>query len=95
MYAAVLHEYGAPRFDRFDEPQPSGDAVVVNVTAVALSQFDVVHASGQHVIKPPVLPAVAGNEGMGGCKMDDAFTSLDLLRHMAQWPNGRWCVRRT
>jgi len=65
MYAAVLHEYGAPRIDRFDEPQPTGDAVVVDVTAVALSQFDVVHASGQHVIKPPVLPAVAGNEGIG------------------------------
>jgi NADPH2:quinone reductase len=65
MYAAVLHEYGAPRFDRFDEPQLTGDAVVVNVTAAALSQFDVVHASGQHVIKPPILPAVAGNEGIG------------------------------
>ena len=65
MYAAVLHEYGAPRFDRFHEPQLTGNAVVVNVTAAALSQFDVVHASGQHVIRPQVLPAVAGNEGIG------------------------------
>ena len=51
MYAAVLHEYGAPRFDQFDEPQLTGDAVVVHVTAVALSQFDVVHASGQHAVR--------------------------------------------
>ena len=40
--------------------------MVVQVAAAALSQFDVMHASGQcDVIKPPVLPAVAGNEGIG------------------------------
>jgi NADPH2:quinone reductase len=39
--------------------------VVVNVTAAAISQFDVVHASGKHAIKPPTLPAVVGNEGVG------------------------------
>ena len=65
MDAAVLHAYGAPRFDQFDDPQPTEGAVVVQVAAAALSQFDVMHASGQHVIKPPVLPAVAGNEGIG------------------------------
>jgi NADPH2:quinone reductase len=65
MYAAVLHEHGAPRFDQFEEPQSTDDAVVVHVAAAALSQFDVIHASGQHAIKPPVLPAVACNEGIG------------------------------
>jgi NADPH2:quinone reductase len=65
MYAAVLHEYGAPRFDQFEDPQSTDDAVVVRVVAAALSQFDVIHASGQHVIKPPILPAVAGVEGIG------------------------------
>jgi len=65
MYAAVLHEYGAPRFDQFGERQSTDDAVVVHVAAAALSQFDVIHASGQQAIKPPVLPAVAGNEGIG------------------------------
>src|SRR5215471_244582 len=65
MYAAVLHEYGAPRFDQFDDPQSTAGMVVVNVAAAALSQFDVIHASGLHVIKPPILPAVAGNEGIG------------------------------
>ena len=65
MDAAVLHEYGAPRFDQFADPEPTQGAVVVQVAAAALSQFGVMHASGQHVIKPPLLPAVAGNEGMG------------------------------
>ena len=38
---------------------------MVKVTAAAISQFDIVNASGKHVIKPPTLPAVAGNEGVG------------------------------
>ena len=65
MDAAVLHAYGAPRFDQFDDPQPTEGAVVVQVAAAALSQFDVMHASGQHVIKPPGWRQSRGSRGIG------------------------------
>ena len=45
MHAAVLHEYGAPRFDQFADPEPTQGAVVVQVAAAALSQFGVMHAA--------------------------------------------------
>jgi len=64
MDAAVLHEYGTPRFGAFAEPAADG-AVVVEVGAAAISNFDIVFASGRHYLKPPALPAVAGREGVG------------------------------
>jgi NADPH2:quinone reductase len=65
MEAAVIYEYGAPRFGEFDDPIAGEGTVVVDVDAAAISRFDILFASGRHYLKPATLPAVAGQEGVG------------------------------
>lgn len=64
MRAAVLHEYGTPRYGGFAEPLASDDQVVVEVSAAAVNQFDVLLSSGTFVVKPD-LPYVVGSDGVG------------------------------
>src|SRR5262245_20419298 len=65
MDAAVLNTYGVPQFDQFPDPTPREGMEVVEVLAAALSHFDLLFASGQHILRPVQLPCVAGREGIG------------------------------
>jgi NADPH2:quinone reductase len=64
MRAAVLHEYGTPHYGEFTEPVASEDQVVVEVSAAAVNQFDVLLSSGTFLIKPR-LPYGVGSDGVG------------------------------
>lgn len=65
MDAAILHAYGTPQFGTFDEPVKRAGTEIVNVTAAAISHFDLFLASGQHVLSSAQFPFVAGREGVG------------------------------
>ncbi|EFH82974.1 zinc-binding dehydrogenase [Ktedonobacter racemifer] len=65
MDAAVLHEYGTPQFGTFDDPVKLTGTEIVDVTAAAISHFDLFLASGQHFLSPSQFPFVAGREGVG------------------------------
>jgi len=65
MDAAVLHAYGTPQLGTFDDPVKLKGTEIVDVTAAAISNFDLFFASGQHYLKPSQLPSVAGREGVG------------------------------
>jgi NADPH:quinone reductase-like Zn-dependent oxidoreductase len=65
MHAAVLHEYGTPRYDEFEEPVAGEGQVVVEVGAAGLNPVDVRKAAGIYFAGKPPLPGVAGTEGIG------------------------------
>ncbi len=69
MRAAVLHEYGVPRADEFDEPEVDPDAeseqAIVRVLAAGLNPVDVAICAGRFYAGKPPLPSVAGREGVG------------------------------
>ena len=65
MYAAVLHEYGTPRYGDFDEPVAGAGQVVVEVAVAGLNPVDLRIASGTYLSGPPPLPSVCGREGVG------------------------------
>ncbi len=89
MNAAVLHNFGQPpRFESFAEPAPSGDEVLVHVTAAALNPSTRLLASGQHYASPQQLPVVCGVEGVG--RLDDGSRVFFGVRRP---PNGSMCQR--
>ena len=61
MHAAVLTEYGTPRYGEFSDPE--GD--VAQVLAAGLNGVDLLIATGTHYFSPTELPAVAGIDGVG------------------------------
>jgi NADPH:quinone reductase-like Zn-dependent oxidoreductase len=63
--AAVLHEYGVPRYDEFQEPQTGAEQSVVEVLAAGLNPVDVSISAGRFYAGRPPLPSVAGREGVG------------------------------
>lgn len=65
MKAAVLREYGVPRFEEFDEPSPAEGAEMVELLAASLTTLDVRAAAGGHPMSPRQLPVVCGVEGVG------------------------------
>ncbi|MDX6625301.1 MAG: hypothetical protein QOE56_290 [Solirubrobacterales bacterium] len=65
MHAAVLHEYGTPRFDEFPDPVAGPGEVVLDVLAAGLNPVDVSKAAGTFYAGKPPLPSVAGSEGIG------------------------------
>jgi NADPH2:quinone reductase len=65
MRAAVLHEYGIPVPDEFQEPAPDPDQAVVDVLAAGLNPVDVAICGGLFYAGKPPLPSVAGREGVG------------------------------
>ncbi|HEX6553794.1 MAG TPA: zinc-binding dehydrogenase [Ktedonobacteraceae bacterium] len=65
MDAAVLHEYGTPQFGTFDDPVARDGTEIVQVSAAAISHFDLFFASGKHYLRPTQLPFVAGVDGVG------------------------------
>jgi NADPH2:quinone reductase len=66
MNAAVLHTLGKPpRFEKFPEPVPGEDEVVVHVRTAALKPVDKQMAGGTHYASFRELPAVCGLDGVG------------------------------
>jgi NADPH:quinone reductase-like Zn-dependent oxidoreductase len=65
MRAAVLHEYGVPRVDEFQEPLAGPDQAVVEVLAAGLNPVDAAISAGRFYAGKPPLPSVAGREGVG------------------------------
>jgi NADPH:quinone reductase-like Zn-dependent oxidoreductase len=65
MRAAVLHEYGVPGADEFDEPAAGPEQAVVEVLAAGLNPVDVAICAGRFYAGRPPLPSVAGREGVG------------------------------
>jgi NADPH2:quinone reductase len=65
MRAAVLHEYGVPSADEFQEPSAGPEQAVVEVLAAGLNPVDVAICSGRFYAGKPPLPSVAGREGVG------------------------------
>ncbi len=65
MRAAVLHEYGVPRPDEFQEPEAGPEQAVVQVLGAGLNPVDVAISGGRFYAGRPPLPSVAGREGVG------------------------------
>lgn len=65
MKAAVLSQYGVPRYGDFPTPTAQAGCVVVDVRAASLNAIDVALAAGRHPLAPKELPVVAGIEGIG------------------------------
>jgi NADPH:quinone reductase-like Zn-dependent oxidoreductase len=66
MKAAVLHERGgAPRFEDFRDPEPSGDDPVLDVLVAALNPIDLAIAAGMVPVREKEHPSVPGTEGVG------------------------------
>ena len=66
MRAAVLHAYGeTPVVEAFADPAASDGQSVVDVLAAGLNPIDLRIASGTLAARCPVLPSVAGAEGIG------------------------------
>jgi NADPH2:quinone reductase len=65
VYAAVLHEYGTPRYDEFADPVAGEGQVVVEVAAAGVNPVDVSKAAGTFYAGKPPLPSIAGQEGVG------------------------------
>jgi NADPH:quinone reductase-like Zn-dependent oxidoreductase len=65
MRAAVLHEYGVPRVDQFQEPVAPPGQVVLDVRAAGVNPVDISISAGRFYAGKPPLPSVAGREGVG------------------------------
>jgi NADPH:quinone reductase-like Zn-dependent oxidoreductase len=65
MRAAVLHEYGVPAPDDFEDPVSSPGQAVVAVRAAGLNPVDVAISAGRFYAGKPPLPSVTGREGVG------------------------------
>lgn len=65
MYAAVVEEYGTPRYREFQEPVAGAGEVVVEVAAAGVNPVDLSKAAGTFYAGRARLPFVAGGEGVG------------------------------
>jgi NADPH:quinone reductase-like Zn-dependent oxidoreductase len=65
VHAAVLHEYGVPRYGAFEDPLAGEGQAVVEVAAAGLNPVDVSKAAGTFYAGKPPLPSIAGQEGVG------------------------------
>ena len=66
MNAAVLHAHDtAPEYGPFEDPEPRGGAVVVEVAAAGLHHLDLLKATGTFYMGPPQLPSAVGTDGVG------------------------------
>jgi NADPH:quinone reductase-like Zn-dependent oxidoreductase len=65
MRAAVLHDFGTPRFGDFAEPAAGDGHVVVDVAAAGVNHVDLAIASGTFYTGPPPLPSVPGTDAVG------------------------------
>lgn len=65
MDAAVVEEYGTPRFRAFPEPVAGAGEAVVEVAAAGVNPVDLSKAAGTFYAGRARVPFVAGQEGVG------------------------------
>lgn len=66
MKAAVVHSFSAPpRYDSFADPVPSGEEILVTVTAAGLHPIVKSLAAGRHYGSTGELPLIPGIDGVG------------------------------
>lgn len=65
MHAAVVEQYGTPRYREFEDPQAASGQLVVEVAAAGVNPVDVTKAAGRFYAGRAPLPFVAGGEGVG------------------------------
>jgi NADPH2:quinone reductase len=65
MDAAVVEEYGTPRWRQFDEPVAGAGETVVEVGAAGVNPVDLAKAAGTFYAGRARVPFVAGGEGVG------------------------------
>lgn len=66
MKAAVVRSFDAPpRYTSFDDPVPTGDEILVTVTAAGLHPIVKSLANGTHYGSAGVLPFIPGVDGVG------------------------------
>ncbi len=65
MRAAVLTTHGVPTYGIFPDPEPAEGFATIEVAAAGLNPIDLAIAAGQIAARLPVLPSVAGSEGVG------------------------------
>lgn len=66
MKAAIVKDKGIkPVYGKFEEPKADENNVVVDVSAVALSNLTKMRALGEHYSATAVYPNVAGTDGVG------------------------------
>jgi NADPH:quinone reductase-like Zn-dependent oxidoreductase len=65
MRAAVLSEFGVPRYTDHENPAAAEGLEVIDVAAATLNAVDIAIASGAHFLSPKTLPTVSGIEGAG------------------------------
>lgn len=65
MRAAVLARLGAPVHGDFEEPVADGEQIVLDVLAAGVNHLDVGICAGAVPGLAPMLPSVAGSDGVG------------------------------
>ena len=65
MKAAVLTEFGVPRYADHGHPVPADGVEAIDVAAATLNAVDIAIAAGTHYLSPRSLPTVSGIEGAG------------------------------
>lgn len=94
MRAAVLHEYGTPRADEFQEPSAGEGQALVEVLAAGLNPVDVAICAGRFYAGKPPLPSVAGRvvaaarsqEGLERCLALGADAAVSLQQDAGELP---------
>lgn len=79
MKAAVLTEYGVPRFADHEDPTGAEGIELLRVEAATINAVDIAIASGGHYLSPRTLPVIAGIEG-GGVTADGRRVYFSLPR---------------
>ena len=87
MKAAVLREYGVPRYDEWPEEPVAGEGqAVVEVLAAGVNPVDVSFSAGRYFAGKPPLPSVAGREGVGRLDGQNVYFDAPVMPYgsMAQ-----------
>ena len=91
MRAAVVGSFSEPpRCGTFPEPTASGDDVLIQVRAAALSNLVKGQASGRHYSSGSELPFVPGNDGVG--KLPDGRRVYFIGPRAPHGSMAEWCV---
>ncbi|WP_218952275.1 quinone oxidoreductase family protein [Amycolatopsis anabasis] len=80
MHAAVLHEFGgAPRFEKFPEPEPGDGEVLVRVSAASLTPLARWVTTDRDFARGREVPFICGTEGVGVLE-DGSRVSFGVVR---------------
>jgi NADPH2:quinone reductase len=82
MKAAVLREYGVPRYEDFEDPPAGERQTIVEVLAAGVNPVDISIAAARFYAGAPPLPCVAGREGIGRLEGERVYFDAPV------WPYG-------